>query len=155
AFDPRKTLSDASFTAVALDPDRPRTVAAMNADRKLAGAIKVSGAETTTPVIKLQPTGSVTGRLTDADGKPVANVQVTVFYRDNVVNQLSSANIFDRAATTTDADGCFRAEGVVAGQRFGVGFEMKGRMLNAGSKSRDLTITPGESKDLGDLKCKP
>jgi protocatechuate 3,4-dioxygenase beta subunit len=155
AFDPRKTLSDASFTAVALDPERPRTIAAASADRKLAGAIKVSGAETDPVAFKLQPTSSVTGRLTDAEGKPVANAQVTVFYRDNVVNQLRSANIFDRAATTTDADGCFRAESVVTGQRFGVGFEMKGRMLDAGSQSRDLTITPGESKDLGEIKSKP
>jgi RNA polymerase sigma factor (sigma-70 family) len=155
AFDPRKTLNDVKFTAVALDPERPRTVAAISADRKLAAAIKVSGAETTSPVIKLQPTGIVTGRLTDADGKPVANAKVSVFYSDNVVNQLRSANIFDRTTTTTDADGCFRAEGVMATQRFGVGFEVKGRMLQTLAKMRDMTIPPGESKDLGDIKSKP
>lgn len=155
AFDPRKTLTDANFTAVALDLERPRTVAAMSADRKLAAAIKVSGAEKTPPVIKLQPTGTVTGRLTDADGKPVANAQVSVFYSDNVVNQLRSANIFDRATTTTDADGRFRAEGVMAQQRFGVGFAVKGRMLDSTPKSRDMTMTPDETKDLGDIKSKP
>ena len=47
------------------------------------------------------------------------------------------------------------AAGVMAGQRFGVGFEIKGRMLAAGSKSRDMTITPGQSKDLGEIKSKP
>jgi hypothetical protein len=72
-----------------------------------------------------------------------------------VVNQLRSANIFDRATTTTDADGCFRAEAVTANQQFGVGFEVKGRIVNAGSKSRDMTITPGETKDLGEIKSKP
>src|SRR5438094_4113759 len=46
------------------------------------------------------------------------------------------------------------AAGVMAGQRFGVGFVVKGRMRDARSKSRDMTITPGESKDLGDIKSK-
>jgi hypothetical protein len=71
------------------------------------------------------------------------------------VNQLRSANIFDRATTTTDADGCFRAEGVMANQRFGVGFEIKGRGLDGGAKVREMTIPPGETKDLGEIKSKP
>src|SRR5439155_13337555 len=55
AYGARKTLSDASFTAAALDSERPRTIAAATPDRKLAGAIKVSGTETKPPVIKLEP----------------------------------------------------------------------------------------------------
>jgi hypothetical protein len=43
----------------------------------------------------------------------------------------------------------------MAGQRFGVGFQVKGRPLDAGPKLRDLTITPGEVKDLGDVATKP
>jgi RNA polymerase sigma factor (sigma-70 family) len=156
AFDPRKPLSDTTFKAVALDPERPRTIAASSPDRKLAGAMKVSGAETAPPVLKLQPTGAVTGCLIDADGKPVAKAQVSVFYRDNLLNALRpGSGIFDRHMAETDADGRFRAEGVVAGQRFGVGFEVKGRILDTGKTVRELTITPGESKDLGDIKSKP
>jgi protocatechuate 3,4-dioxygenase beta subunit len=155
AYDPRKTLTDANFTAVALDPERPRTLAAISADRRLAGAIKVSGAETSPPVLKLRPTGSVTGRVIDADGKPVAKAQVMIFYRDNVLHRLApSAQTFNRSWTEADADGRFRVDGLIAGQQFGIGFEVKGRMLDV-AKPRGYTITPGESKDLGDIKSKP
>src|SRR5262249_61929143 len=156
AHDPRTILTDAKFTAVALDPERPRTIAAISPDRKLARAMKVSGTEPAPVVLKLQPTGTVTGRLIDNEGMPGARAQGRGSYRDNVLNALEQKdNFFPSAWAETDADGRFRAEGVAAGQRFGVGFEVRGRMLDAGSKVRELTLAPGESKDLGDIKSKP
>jgi protocatechuate 3,4-dioxygenase beta subunit len=154
-YDQPQVLKDATFTAVALDPDRPRTVIFLHRERQLAGTVKLSGAEPTPPAIKLGPCGAITGRVLDADGTPVAGARVAVNYRENAVDRLDTRGTYPREEFDTDADGRFRITGLIPGERFGVGFKVKGRLLDAGTAVRDLTVAPGEAKDLGDIATKP
>jgi hypothetical protein len=63
--------------------------------------------------------------------------------------------ISDGHPAPADADGRFRIIGLIPDERFGVGFKVKGRFLDAGTTVRDLTLAPGEAKDLGDIATKP
>src|SRR5262249_9766098 len=60
----------------ALDPKRPRALAFYHVERKLGGALTVRGDEAGPLAVTLRPTGSVTGRVLDADGQPVAGADV-------------------------------------------------------------------------------
>ena len=52
----------------------------------------------------------------------------------------------------TGRDGRFRVEGLVPGVKYGAyALEMPNRKI-LGDIFRDLTVAPGEVKDLGDLK---
>jgi hypothetical protein len=64
-------------TVYALDPERPRLVVCHHPGRGLAGALTVRGDEKDAPVIRLRPTGAVTGRVLDLEGRPVAGAAVT------------------------------------------------------------------------------
>lgn len=154
-YDQSQTLKDATFTAIALDPERPRTVVFLHRDRKLGGAVKLSGAEPTPPAVKLEPCGTITGRVLDAEGRPIAGATASLSYRDPIVHRSASSGVYGRDDLLADEQGRFRIDGLIPGQRFSVGFRAKGRLLDAGGKYRDMTITPGELKDIGDIKSKP
>jgi RNA polymerase sigma factor (sigma-70 family) len=154
-WDRLETLKEAAFTAIALDPELPRTAAFLHKGRKLAGVIKLTGAETTAPTAKLQPCGAVTGRVRDEEGRPVNGAKVMLYYRDRKVSAIASIRPTGGIALDTDRDGRFRIELVVPGQEFGISFQQKGRFLDTGNKYNKLTITPGEAKDLGDIPTRP
>jgi protocatechuate 3,4-dioxygenase beta subunit len=154
-YDKLQTMTEATFTAAALDPERPRTVVFLHPGRKLAGTVKLSGAEPNTLTVKLAATGAITGRILDAEGKPVPGASVAVRYYDRAVHRSASSGVFGRDDHQADPDGRFRIEGLIPGERFDVGFQVKGRWLDAGKGPRELTIVPGETKDLGDIRTRP
>ena len=53
----------------ALDPSRPRRVTS-HAGRKLIGSVYLKGDEAGPLTIRLQPWGTITGRVVDDDGQP-------------------------------------------------------------------------------------
>src|SRR5262249_31329675 len=71
------------------------------------------------------------------------------------LHRSASSGVYGRDDLQADEQGRFRIGGVGPRQPVGGGFPVKGRVLDAGAKLRDLTITAAESKDLGDIKSKP
>ena len=59
-----------SFEVHALDPSKPRRVVVMHEGRKLIGTALLKGTEAGPVTIKLQPWGSVAGRIVDDEGRP-------------------------------------------------------------------------------------
>ena len=53
-----------------LDPSQPRRVIVTHAGRKLIGSVYLKGDETGPLTIRLQPYGTITGRIVDDDGRP-------------------------------------------------------------------------------------
>ena len=60
----------ARFEIHALDAKRPRRVVVAHEGRKLIGSVLLKGDEAGPIVIKLQPWGTVTGRIVDDEGRP-------------------------------------------------------------------------------------
>jgi RNA polymerase sigma factor (sigma-70 family) len=52
-----------------LDPSRPRRVTVTHGGRKLIGSIELKGDEASPVTIRLQPYGTITGRIVDEDGR--------------------------------------------------------------------------------------
>jgi hypothetical protein len=66
-------LKTADFTVLGLEPNRPRLLCFVHADKKLAGSVVVRGDEKTPITVKMQPWATVSGRLLDTKGKPIPN----------------------------------------------------------------------------------
>ena len=88
--------------------------------------------------VQLQPCGSVSGRIVDQDGEPVAEARC-------------SGGIAGRGwiglEITTDKNGRFHAKGLVPGLGY-----MIFRPKVAATLLVQFTVEPGKHKDLGDIK---
>ena len=155
-FDEPRTLATADFTAEALDPARPHYLLARHDGRRLAGACTAAGEEAEPITLKLEAWGTVTGRLLDADGLPMAGVQVRIAYRaEKGKFMINDSNTFHGRGVTTDPDGRFRVEGVIPGLGASLYFATKGDQLSAGKKAENLILQPGEARNMGDLSARP
>ena len=63
-------LTSGAFTAVALDPKQPRPLFFRHDEKKLAAVVMAKGDESGPLTVRLQPAGTVTGRLIDEDDRP-------------------------------------------------------------------------------------
>jgi hypothetical protein len=122
----------------------------IHADKNLAFYAKELPDEKAGPlVVKLQPCGSISGRLVDPDGQPLPGAYVLV--------EGFSVKGADVGATgqdiAADKQGRIRAEGLIPGMRYLV-TRVNAKGTNY-AKARALTgvvVEPGKNKDLGDLK---
>jgi RNA polymerase sigma factor (sigma-70 family) len=143
------SLKDASFTAQALNPARPRTVAFIHMERKLAGHAALGGDEKEPLTVKLEPWGAVTGRALDREGYPLADAECVVLHRSDRIARLFEAV---REKVKTDHEGHFRVEGIFPGVPFDIYFVKKGTIHGPGNDYRKLSVKPGQTKDLGGVK---
>ena len=103
-------------------------------------------------MVKLVPRGTITGRVVDAAGKPVAGATIEPSYQDHPIGTvLNTERLFGKPAdpVRTDADGRFEFEGVPAGIAVRL---IARRVRDDYWYSRTLTLRPGEVKTLGDWK---
>ncbi|AGA31155.1 M56 family metallopeptidase [Singulisphaera acidiphila] len=140
-----KPLPSANFEARALGSGQSRLILFYHEEKKLAGARVIGPDETGPIVVQLEPSGTVTGRLVDAGGLPLAEAEMSCFVSyDDPTHKTGSLP----APVKTDKEGRFRAEGLIPGQsyRFQLwkGSELRETPINA-------VITRGETKDLGDV----
>jgi RNA polymerase sigma factor (sigma-70 family) len=153
-WDQPETLKGDSFAIRAINPDRPRTIAAIHDARKLAGVAQVTG-KVTEVAMRLQPWGALTGRIVDADGKPIAGAEVRILFRDYTVSGLAQERWSFRTPPKSDADGRFRFEGIIPDQKFGLSVSANRRFTSIGEGFREITVKSGETHDLGNLTARP
>jgi beta-lactamase regulating signal transducer with metallopeptidase domain len=128
----------------ALAPGEERTIVIEHTDRKLGKRLHVSRKEHGPgPVaITLEPCATVSGRLTDHDGEPLVGARVTFYF-------FTGPNYLDRTKDlVTDADGRFTNANVAAGGKYQVSC---GSRLGTKSVTNSLTVSAGETVDLGDI----
>ena len=135
-----------------LDPSRPRRVIVTLAARKLIGSLYIKGDEAGPLTVRLQPWGTIIGRIVDDEGKPRGGMGL-----------FSAGGIFpsrpDVQGVLADAgwigpDGRFRFDRLVPGLKYGASVN-DGVITLVGELFADLAVAPGEVKDLGDLKVIP
>jgi hypothetical protein len=146
-----EVLKTEAFTALGLYPGEARTLTFVHKGRKLIGHAVVHGTEEKPVRVMLQPWGAVTGRLVDAEGKPLADVRLRLHYPSLPAPGMRPAGEEFR----TDRAGRFRAEGLLPGLEHELtlaGGPGKDIMPSAGEALRKRTARAGEVKDLGDVK---
>ncbi len=136
--DHTQELKSGRGTIAALAPGERRKVYVRATGRALAAGVTVSGDDKGPITLRLRPTGVLTGRLLDADGRPLVGESLQVAYDSNATSGgvLHASSYMGRllsapeearqrrlrgypdkrpnvGAEKTDADGRFRIEGVI------------------------------------------
>jgi RNA polymerase sigma factor (sigma-70 family) len=144
------------FEVHALDPSKARRVVVMHDGRKLIGTTLLKRNEAGPVTIKLQPWGSVAGRIVDDEGRP----RKAMFIgspngsenKHPETHDILPGSDWNQGVRVGD-DGRFFVEGLVPGLKYSAtartGFEAFGDLFV------DVAVAPGEAKDLGDLKVQP
>ena len=103
--------------------------------------------------VRLEPWGALTGRLVDGDGKPLAGVRLGWHYP-----ALPAPGMVPPAEPfMTDDGGRFRVEGLTPGVKFEItlrGDQKTATAVSAGEALKGLSVEPGQTKDLGDVRVK-
>ena len=136
----------------ALDPSKPRRMIVTHLGRKLIGTAYLKGDEPGPVNIQLQPWGTITGRVVNDEGQPLNRVQIYsingIFPKRPDVQGILPDDV------RTNSVGRFRADRLVPGLEYGA-TASDFLMTRRGDLFRDVTVAPGEVKDLGDLKVIP
>ncbi|MHB1562072.1 MAG: sigma-70 family RNA polymerase sigma factor [Isosphaeraceae bacterium] len=141
----------------ALDPSHPRRVTVRHPGRKLVGSVYLRGNETGPLTLRLQPWGTITGRIVDDDGEPRRDLRIMSAGNPDPERPERQA-VFPGGdiggGVRLGPDGRFRIEGLVPGLVYGGDAVAQGVMLT-GRLFRDVVVKPGEVRNLGDLKVIP
>lgn len=153
-YDYPQKLKDGTFTAIALETDHPRTVLFVDQAKKQATSVELKGGEKDLTV-KLQPFGTLTGRLVDADGKPIAGASVMVMVKQNMKHMAFQTAVREHP-TTTDKDGKFTLDLPAGPAEYVLAFSLKNRHLNTGYRPdmKGYTLKPGETTAVDEMKVK-
>jgi len=118
----------------------------IHSGRKLAGSLALRGDEKESLTVKLQPWGTVVGRVVDEEGKPRTDVEIFSTIRERPDPERGNL----RVKPTVDSEGRFHIEGLVPG----VKYDALGHSPSKadGPILRGVQVGPGEVKDLGDVK---
>jgi hypothetical protein len=147
-------LDSSRFTVEIYDPHEPRTLLFMHNERKLAGGRVLEGAQQSPLTVRLEPWGAIRGRVVDDDGKPVRGAKL-ITYLDQI--RWMTGEGVTRAGLLperrTDGDGRFHIEGLAPTIPYNVAVRGQHTSLR-GQVVFDLTVEPGQTKNLGDLPVK-
>jgi RNA polymerase sigma factor (sigma-70 family) len=153
------SLEEAAFTVVALGKHEDRELVFVHLKRKLAGRLVLHGDEKKDVTVQLGPWATVTGRVRNEDGKPMANVRIHLGYTRSFFFIPTTWWAPQPAFFQTDRDGRFRAEGLVPGMKalLSASTDKKMFLPLAGTPDgqRQLSFKAGEVQDLGDLTVRP
>ncbi|HLN33615.1 MAG TPA: sigma-70 family RNA polymerase sigma factor [Gemmataceae bacterium] len=152
-MDPTKdriALATAAFQVTGLAVQQPRTISFTQKERKLLGYAVLKGNEQGPLNVRLQPWGTATGRLVDAKGNPIKDVQICLHYP-----KFPGAGIQPpEAVYTTDQDGRFQVTGLANGLKHELTLRNAAKSdltCSAGDKLKNLTVSAGATIDLGDV----
>ncbi|MGC1276045.1 MAG: carboxypeptidase-like regulatory domain-containing protein [Planctomycetaceae bacterium] len=155
-------LDDSDAEVVGLEQGQPREVTAISSDGRLVARtfVGVDGPQPTT--IRLEPAGTVSGRLMDATtGQPLANFTIPISYPDPASAGEKRPRYLTWPMTEvvkTDADGRFVIGGLFPGLAAAISFREPSRpgvippeqVYKPGSL-QELVLRPEEVREFGDL----
>lgn len=147
-------VEESTVKAFALDPSQPRQVVVLNAERKLAGTVTVSGTEKGPITVQLQPLGTITGRIVDLDDQPRVGVNVGPRGRGQRIDDLYREAFGPKSDVSTDAEGKFTLPYVLPGIDTFLGLS-KGKEYYVGEKGiGSKKVEPSKSADFGSVRTK-
>ena len=147
------TKTPGVLTVSKLNPHRPKRFTFRHAGQEARRLPHGEGDETEPYTVKLQPWGTITGRLVDAEGKPRPGVHLMT--SDWQAAMIDPARGVLPSGQKTDADGRFRFEGLVPGQEYsGNAVGEQAAKRGFGVVIDRVVLKPGETRDLGDVRAR-
>jgi RNA polymerase sigma factor (sigma-70 family) len=146
-------LTEAGFTVSKLTRGEHRLLLFAHGEKRLAGHAEV-GPDTAGPLtVRLEPWGTLTGRVLKPDGEPLRGVEVSLSARatpDGLGHSVLPRRV------EPGPDGAFRIEGLAPGLTYSLSVVRRGYVLPpVGAEVPPLTLKAGETKDLGGLRVNP
>jgi hypothetical protein len=163
---PSRGLETAAFTALGLSPRRARAVVFFHPEKKLGKVEFVRGDDAGPLTVRLEPLGTLAGRVLDAEGRPWAGAKVHAELVAQITGHEGLAALvvttFGRplltVEQTTDREGKFRLAGLLPGLPNYVlsvtDPEQEGEQRVSYYSAYPLAVESGRTKDLGDLRSK-
>lgn len=161
-----QALKTEAFTATGIDRHQPCTLSFIHRERGLIGQVVVWPEDKGSLTVRLQPWGTLTGRLIDVEGKPLAGVKIYLEYPHSQDTGMRPPD----QEFSTDRDGRFRVLGLLPGRKHELivaGDPPKVRSVPAdreylnemarrsgGNRFQGLSARSGEVKELGDITVK-
>jgi len=144
-----KDLPTAQFRIQGVDPKHPRSFFLRDGTKTLGAAVLFKGDEPMPVTVRLQRCATITGRLVDEDGLPCAAWLMGSVHK----GQLGIKGGVGAFNGSAGKDGRFRIEGVIPGLKIGL---WAGQNYSYYDQHLvpELTLQPGEVRNLGDLKRK-
>jgi RNA polymerase sigma factor (sigma-70 family) len=144
-------LKTASFRLTGVDPRGRRSLVFLHPDKHLVKAVELRGNVRGLVTVRLEKAGTVTGRLVDEDGQPRPRVVLQIHFV-----RKDSGGVAEHLPPriTTDPQGRFRVDGLAAGLVYQINLAGKPVTRTIGSVAPRVSVKPGETKDLGDVKGK-
>ncbi len=145
------------LTFIHANPGKAESIIVWQSERSLGAVVDLNGDEPDPYRLVLQPTGTVTGRLIDEDGKPRRDVNLAV--RQSFMSRGSGNGCERLDGLTTGPDGRFRIKHLVPGLSYNIEVvkknEPNGSLRAEGYLHKhSWTIKPGESLDWGDVQAR-
>jgi RNA polymerase sigma factor (sigma-70 family) len=142
-------VDQADFDITGVNPKRPLKFFAVDIKRELCGEFTVRGDETRRVELRLQQGATLSGRLVDAAGKPIAGAKIWASWSEPGANRYWVQN--PPRVPVTDADGKFRCPWLLAGRDLMIGVSLPRRNNIATVESAIPPMKPDETRDLGTL----
>jgi RNA polymerase sigma factor (sigma-70 family) len=144
------SIDGPNFTAYGLfrDPKLYRTLIFRHAEKGLGKTLRIDGSDRNPIDVRLEPLGSLAGRLVDAAGKPQSGVTLRLLRIVEEPFVGASGEFSPPLRATTGKDGRFRIDGIIAGTAYWLQTS-EGHVID-----RFFTATAGEVKDIGDITPK-
>ena len=143
-----RPLPSADFEVHALGFRGKRGLLFYHEAKQLAGAYVVQPDESGPVTVRLEPCGTLTGRLVDDAGLPRARAQI---YCERPYEGEDSR--FEQGSLpspiATDKDGRFRVSGLVPGLKYSM--QVWGIRRRPAQAGKDVIIKAGETRNLGDV----
>jgi hypothetical protein len=135
-----------------LEPGNPRELVVFSNDDKYAIKTFVRTDDPQPRTIRLEPAGSIIGRIVDKDGKPLKALLSPLQAPSVPVTAGDSGSI---PQTRTDAEGRFRIAPLLPGLSYGA--EVRGGTNDVevlGKAFENIILRAGEVRDLGEIRRK-
>jgi hypothetical protein len=146
-------LETATFTATGIGRDKPCSLSFVHRGCKLIGQITIRPEDNGPLTVRLQPWGTLTGRLIDAEGKPFTKVKIRLKYPDSPGSGVRPPD----QEFATDREGRFRVEGLLPNRDHKLILEHgpgKNSAVSATTDLNNLKTREGEIKNVGDITIK-
>jgi RNA polymerase sigma factor (sigma-70 family) len=146
----QRPLAGAELTVRALRPGTPRWLVVLHAGAHLGASVEVKAGMKEPLTIRLKPTGTITGRLLSADGRPWRKQALRICF-----DKPGAAVLHNHLPEVvhSDDEGRFRVEGIISGLSYRIDVAGKPPRATAGSVKSGLALEPAEHKDVGDVKA--
>jgi RNA polymerase sigma factor (sigma-70 family) len=139
----------AEFPVHGLEEGKGRTLLLRHPQKGLAGLREIKGDESGLVVVRLQPAGSIRGRLLKDDGRPWRHVQVLVLFTRKDRPGMGFEHAPEKVRA--DAEGRFRIDGLIPDVEYHA-------LILDGIYPRevfpDTAVASGQARDLGDVTPK-